>query len=35
MNFNTYVFAMLVKFIVGLINGLFDVVETKTRKFRH
>ena len=29
---NSHVFVMLVKFVAGRINGIFDVVETGTRK---
>ena len=28
---NSYVFVMLVKFVVGRINGIFDGVETETK----
>ena len=28
---NSHVFEMLVKFVVGRINGIFDFVETETR----
>ena len=32
---NRHVFIMLVKFVVGRINGIFNIVETETRKFHH
>ena len=32
---NSHVFVMLVKFVVGRINGMFDGVETETRKIHH
>ena len=31
----SHVFVMLVKFVVGRINGIFDSVEIERRKFRH
>ena len=32
---NSCVFVMLVKFVVGRINGIFGGVETETRKFNY
>ena len=32
---NSDVFVMFIKFVVGHINGIFDVVETETRKFHY
>ena len=31
----SHVFIMLVKLVVGCINGIFNIVETETRKFHH
>ena len=32
---NRIVFVMLVKFVFGRINGIFDGAETETRKFNY
>ena len=32
---NSYVFVMLVKFVVGRINGILNDVEIETRKFHY
>ena len=32
---NSYVFVVLVKFVIGRINGMFDGVGTETRNFHH